>query len=115
MILGALLDAGLDIETLKTELAKLGLSGYDVQMKKVVKRGIGGSQAMVIIDSMAQHDFHKPDLFGRHDPHHNYHHSAPHHNHNHNHHVHSYDDKIEDYEHGHKVGPAVLILIFFRG
>ncbi len=69
MILGALLDAGLDIETLKTELAKLGLSGYDFQVKKVVKKGIGGSQAMVIIDSMAQHDFYKPDLFGRHEPH----------------------------------------------
>ncbi len=58
MILGALLDAGLDIETLKTELAKLGLSGYDVQVKQVVKRGIGGSRAVVIIDPPAQHENH---------------------------------------------------------
>jgi uncharacterized protein (DUF111 family) len=69
MILGALLDAGLEIETLKTELAKLGLSGYDVQVKKVVKRGIGGSQAMVIIDPPVQHNDHKTDLFGRHEHH----------------------------------------------
>ncbi len=64
MILGALLDAGLDIETLKTELAKLDLSGYDVQVKQVVKRGIGGSQAMVIIDPPRQHkDHHSRNLY----------------------------------------------------
>ena len=39
MILGALVDAGLDIDELKSELAKLHLDHYDLQAQKVVKRG----------------------------------------------------------------------------
>lgn len=54
MILGALLDAGLELGTLKSELAKLKLSHYDIELKKVVKRGIGGSQAVISIE----HDHH---------------------------------------------------------
>ena len=50
MILGALMDAGLPVDTLKEELDKLGLTHYDLQIKKVLKRGIGGSQAVVIVD-----------------------------------------------------------------
>jgi pyridinium-3,5-bisthiocarboxylic acid mononucleotide nickel chelatase len=55
MILGALLDAGLEIEILKAELVKLGLCNYEIHVKKVVKKGIGGSQAMVIIDHEEYH------------------------------------------------------------
>jgi pyridinium-3,5-bisthiocarboxylic acid mononucleotide nickel chelatase len=58
MILGALLDAGLEIELLKTELAKLDLSHYDVHVEKVVKKGIGGTQAKVIIDHEEYHHHH---------------------------------------------------------
>ena len=50
MLLGALMDAGLALDTLKTELDKLGLTHYELQRKKVIKRGIGGSQALVIAD-----------------------------------------------------------------
>ena len=45
MILGALLDAGLPLEKLKAELAKLGLSHYRLGVEKVTKNGIGGSRA----------------------------------------------------------------------
>jgi uncharacterized protein (TIGR00299 family) protein len=55
MILGALMDAGLSPETLKTELAKLDLTHYDLELKKVVKRGLGGSQAVVIVDQEHHH------------------------------------------------------------
>jgi uncharacterized protein (TIGR00299 family) protein len=55
MLLGALLDSGLSIDALKTELAKLHLTHYDLQHKKVVKKGIGGSQALVIIDQNHHH------------------------------------------------------------
>lgn len=50
MILAALMDAGLDVERLKIELAKLHLDHYDLGVEKVLKKGIGGSQAMVIVD-----------------------------------------------------------------
>jgi uncharacterized protein (TIGR00299 family) protein len=55
MILGALLDAGLSVERLNEELAKLHLSRYDVRVRRVVKKGIGGSQALVVIDDHHHH------------------------------------------------------------
>jgi hypothetical protein len=43
MILGALLDMGLDLEFLKDELAKLDLDGYQLKLEKRVKNGITGA------------------------------------------------------------------------
>jgi len=42
MIIGALLDAGLKLDLLKSELAKLNLSGYAVSAKKTLKGGLAG-------------------------------------------------------------------------
>ncbi len=44
MILGALLDAGLSLQQLQHELAKLGLPDYTLTVENVVKNGIGGTQ-----------------------------------------------------------------------
>ena len=49
MTVGALLDAGLKIETLEKELKKLGLSGYQLEVNKVVKKGISATQFKVKI------------------------------------------------------------------
>ncbi len=59
MILGALLDAGLPLETLQAEIAKLGLDHYDLSVEKVVKKGMGGSQAMVSVDEDHHHHHHR--------------------------------------------------------
>lgn len=48
MILGALMDAGLKLEHLKAELAKLHLSHFDLGTEKVRKQGISGTQVVVI-------------------------------------------------------------------
>lgn len=48
MLLGALLDAGLDLEELKADLAGLGLGGYELALTRRVSRGISGSQFKVI-------------------------------------------------------------------
>jgi uncharacterized protein (TIGR00299 family) protein len=61
MILGALLDAGLPIERLREEIAKLNLSHYALDVTKVVKKGIGGSQAQIVIDQ-DHHDHHHRHL-----------------------------------------------------
>jgi uncharacterized protein (TIGR00299 family) protein len=61
MILGSLLDAGLDLEFLKTSLAKLQLDHYDVQVEKVLKKGVGGSQALVLLND-TDHDRHHRHL-----------------------------------------------------
>ncbi|MEZ4526547.1 MAG: nickel insertion protein [Desulfobacterales bacterium] len=49
MILGALLDAGLSFALLKEQIALLGLSHYDIQMKEVRKKGIRGTRALVTV------------------------------------------------------------------
>jgi len=49
MTVGALLDAGLEIETLEKELKKLGLSGYQLEVNKVVKKGISATKFKVKI------------------------------------------------------------------
>ncbi len=61
MILGALLDAGLSIERLREEIAKLQLTHYKLDVTKVVKKGIGGSQAQIVIDQ-DHHDHHHRHL-----------------------------------------------------
>lgn len=100
MILGALLDAGLEIETLKNELAKLGLSGFNVEAKKVVKGGIGGTQAVVIIDPVLETKVHclhnKVEDEHRHHDHFRHDHSKPH-EHGHERHDHAY----HNHDHSH--------------
>lgn len=49
MTVGALLNAGLKIETLEKELTKLGLSGYQLEVNKVTKKGISATQFKVKI------------------------------------------------------------------
>ncbi|MBE3035818.1 MAG: nickel pincer cofactor biosynthesis protein LarC, partial [Candidatus Atribacteria bacterium] len=50
MTVGALLDAGLKIETLEKELKKLGLSGYQLEVNKVLKKGISATKFKVKIN-----------------------------------------------------------------
>ena len=59
MILGALMDAGLPLEKLKTELGKLKLSHYDLEVEKVAKKGIAGSKALVMIEEDHHHHHHR--------------------------------------------------------
>jgi uncharacterized protein (TIGR00299 family) protein len=55
MILGALVDAGLDPDLLNRELAKLHLDHYALSFIPAVKRGLGGTQAVVDIDARMHH------------------------------------------------------------
>lgn len=47
MILGALLDAGLDIRELESELDKLKISGYKIKAEKTARKGISGTKFSV--------------------------------------------------------------------
>ncbi|MBO0727356.1 MAG: nickel pincer cofactor biosynthesis protein LarC, partial [Blastocatellia bacterium] len=67
MLIGAMLDCGLDFESLRSELLKLGVEGYELSLKRVDRSGI----------SAAKFDVH---LTG--EPHSHGHH----HNHEHSHH-----------------------------
>jgi hypothetical protein len=43
MMLGAILDAGLELDTLKEALAGLKVSGYEIEARRVKRRGIAGT------------------------------------------------------------------------
>lgn len=49
MCLGALIDAGADIDIIKNELAKLPVSSYSISHSKVIRSGISATKADVII------------------------------------------------------------------
>ncbi len=53
MILGACIDSGIPIETLKQELQKLNLDGFEVTCNKVLKHNISGSH--VVVSTKEQH------------------------------------------------------------
>lgn len=59
MILGALLDAGLSLEHLQQELAKLGLSHYQIDRTAAVKHGVSGTQALVHVEEDHHHHHHR--------------------------------------------------------
>jgi uncharacterized protein (TIGR00299 family) protein len=49
MILGALVDAGLSLSALQTELAKLGLSGYSFRLEPANQHGLAGTFLDVVV------------------------------------------------------------------
>jgi len=55
MTLGAFIDAGLDINLLKNQLAKLHLHGYEISAEKVKRAGINGTKVHVIISPKDNH------------------------------------------------------------
>jgi hypothetical protein len=61
MILGALVDVGLPLEGLRSELQKLNLTGYDLLAEPVVKKGIGATQVSILVDS-GHHPHHHRHL-----------------------------------------------------
>jgi uncharacterized protein (TIGR00299 family) protein len=52
MILGALVDAGLDVERLRAELARLPVSDYTLSAEKVQRRGLRGTHVEVTISEV---------------------------------------------------------------
>lgn len=62
MILGALLDTGLEIEQLHQTLALLGLEGYALAARPVVKGTIGGMAASVEVLQNEQAPRHLADV-----------------------------------------------------
>ena len=66
MILGSMLDAGLDLDLLSEELGKLHLPHFRLNAERVVKRGIGGTRAIVDIeqDHHGHHHRRLSDILG---------------------------------------------------
>jgi uncharacterized protein (DUF111 family) len=50
MVLGALVDLGLPLDRLRTELAKLPLTGYRIAATKVARAGIQATKVDVVVE-----------------------------------------------------------------
>lgn len=62
MFLGALLDAGLSLTTLKEQLAALPVQGYHVGLEPFADKGIRGSRLQVVLDESEQPTRHFSDI-----------------------------------------------------
>ncbi|MGZ3602085.1 MAG: nickel pincer cofactor biosynthesis protein LarC, partial [Ktedonobacterales bacterium] len=60
MLLGALLDAGLDLEALRAGLASLPLVGYTLAAEKVTDHSISGTRALVKMDATVPQEHRHP-------------------------------------------------------
>lgn len=82
MFIGALLDCGLDFDFLKTELAGLGVEGYELSLTRVDRCGINSAKFDVHLHGEVHHHHH-----------HDHSHEHHHHNHLHDHHHHDSNPK----------------------
>lgn len=105
MALAALLDCGVPLHALKTGLASLPVSGWDIEVEDVLRGGIHAKNVRVTLDgksdeeeaatqSHAVHHDHHHDHGHKHHEH-DHHHGGDHHHHKHDNHEH------EAHEHGH--------------
>ena len=62
MTLGALVDAGVGIDALRAELAKLGLPGYEIKSEKVMRAGLAATKVHVILNEQEQPARHLSDI-----------------------------------------------------
>ncbi len=62
MTLGALVDAGVSIETLRSELSKINLPGYTITAEKVMRSGIAATKVNVDLDEKKQPVRHLSDI-----------------------------------------------------
>lgn len=51
MNLGAMIDLGVDPDYLKTELQKLNIEGFHLEVQKDIRRGVSGTKATVVIEN----------------------------------------------------------------
>lgn len=51
MNLGAMIDLGVDPEYLKSELQKLNIEGFHLEIQKDIRRGVSGTKATVVIEN----------------------------------------------------------------
>jgi len=64
MLLGALVDLGLPIDSLRQELAKLPLGGYRLEARAVDRSGLRATKVDVLIEGQDAHHQHHGDPQG---------------------------------------------------
>jgi uncharacterized protein (TIGR00299 family) protein len=102
MILGALVDLGLPIDTLRAELSHIALAGYRLEVSRVVRQGLSACKVDVLLE-----EAHPAGHSHSHEEHGHGHSHAHDHDHGHKHdHDHGHSHKHgHDHDHTHD-GPA---------
>ncbi len=62
MVLGTLVDAGVSIDALGSELARLDLHGYEISSEKVMRSGITATKVRVLVDQKDRKSRHLSDI-----------------------------------------------------
>jgi uncharacterized protein (TIGR00299 family) protein len=93
MLIGALIDCGLDFDLLRGELKKLGVEGYELSLSRADRSGISASKFDVLLHSH-DHDHEHHHHEDHHEHHHEHHHHEHHHEQQHHHH--------QEHEHEHR-------------
>ena len=107
MTVAALLDLGADEQVLRDVLRSLPLSGYHVNISRVLKSGIDACDFDVVLENQDNHDHDMEYLYGhlhgeRVEEEHHHHHDHANDGHDHeNHHDHHHDHDGHDHEHDH--------------
>src|SRR5262249_4707545 len=83
MLVGAMLDCGLDFELLRSELLKLGVEGYELSLTRVDRSGISAAKFDVHLTQMWAGETHLREREHSHEHHHEREHSHEHHHHEH--------------------------------
>lgn len=112
MFVGALIDAGADIEIIRKHISSLGLEGFCVRARKVSKHGLLGTKFDVLdphtgrdVDAPAESRDHKHDHGHNHDQGHGHDHDHDHeHDHGHGHSDRHHHDHGKKHSHQHHRG-----------
>ena len=114
MFIGALLDAGLDLQFLQAELAKLGVAGYQLRVSRVDRSGISATKFDVDVEPQGNGHHHHHDDDGHHHHHddHGHHHHHDDHGHHHHHDDHGHHHHHDQHDnHGHRSLSTIRRLI----
>lgn len=107
MLIGAMIDLGLNFKELEQALHKLGLDDYHLHVSRQERGYIAGTKFDVHLEhdhdghSHHEHKHHHHEHEHEHEHHdHGHHHHEHHHHHHHEHHGHSHDHDEHEHEHG---------------
>jgi uncharacterized protein (TIGR00299 family) protein len=109
MTIGALLDLGLGFDYLKTELRKLPVEGYELQMSRVTRSNLSAMKFDVVMEGEEKHGHHEHHHDDHHD--HEHHHGGEHHHHEHEHTQGHSDEHGRGHAHFHRRASEILRMI----
>lgn len=104
MTIGAFIDAGMPLDHLQTELAKIEIGGYELSTEKVMRRGLCGVKFNV---SEHEHSHVQEKKHTHEHDHHSHEHKQ--HDHHHKHHNDS-DDTSHKHDHSHNHGVTFKVI-----